>query len=293
MATGLRSTPAVILLSALFALTSAELWLRAYPDSDNIGITLSSQAWVRQCWRTGPDGYREQPAPGGGAAVVIVGDSFAAGYGLCDPRARFGDRLAEQLRARASVFVVAENGADTRREWSLLQAFPRRPDVLVLSYLGNDIDGAAKGRGLRPHELPPPGPALRSVIERSYLASLLYWRNRNMTGYMEYYRRAWADPDVVREHLSDLDRFLALGVPTMVVIWPITMDPGVTSSYEGLIAGHVRARGGAALLVSSLTGDLSVRQQNVSAHDAHPSAEVHRRVGEVLSQTVLSVLPKQ
>jgi len=281
-----RPTLAVIVLSALFTLTAAELWLRVFPGSDSLGITLSSQAWVRQCWRTGRDGYREHPAPGGGSTVIVVGDSFAAGYGLCDPRARFGDQLAAQLGTRATVYVVAENGADTRREWDMLQAFPRRPDVLVLSYLGNDIAGAAAGRGLLPLELPLPGPVVRAAIDRSYLASLIYWRNRNMTGYMGYFRHVWADQGVVREHLLDIDRFLSLEAPVVVVVWPITVDRDVSSAYEGLVAGYVRDRGGTALLVSGLIGDLPVSRQTVSAHDAHPSAEVHRRVGEALSKAV-------
>jgi lysophospholipase L1-like esterase len=283
---GHLSSSIVIILSILFTLTSAELWLRWFPDSDNMGTTLSAQAWMRKCWRTGPDGYREQPRPNGGSTVIVLGDSFAAGYGLCDPGARFGNHLAAQLGARASVYVVAENGADTRREWDLLQSFSHRPDVLVLSYLGNDIDGVAARQGLRPSDLPPPGAIVREAIERSYLVSLIYWRNRNMSGYMEYYRRAWASPDVVREHLQDLDRFFSLGIPTVVVIWPIAVDPRVSSSYEDMVTERVRAQGGIPVRVSDLIADLPVSRQVVSSHDAHPSAEVHRRVGEALRKAI-------
>ena len=280
-------TVAAVVVAGVLALVACELWLRWFPLSDSIAGTLSAQAWRRKCWQTGPDGFRPHPGGAGPATVVVVGDSVAAGYGLCDPAARFANQLGERYR----VWVLAELADGTPEEWAHLTRFLSthpRPDVLVVSYLGNDLETLALEQGI---PLRPPSPSLPIVARHSYAANLLFWhRSTDLSPYLLGYRRAWAEPAIVNRHLAEIGRFFTLNLPVVFLVWPIPMDPELTRAYVPLVSRHVRSLGGVVVDVERLTADLSLRRFMANPFDAHPSAEVHRRVGaelrEVLGRTL-------
>lgn len=279
-------TVAVVVVAGVLAALACELWLRWFPLSDSIAASLSAQAWRRKCWQAGPDGFRPHPGGAGPTTVVVVGDSVAAGYGLCDPTARFANQLGGQYR----VWVLAELADDTREEWARLTRFlsaHRRPDVLVVSYLGNDLEalGLELGMPLRP-SLPP----VSFMARHSYALNFLFWHRRaDLTSYLVGYRRAWAEPVIVDRHLAEIGRFFTLDRPVIFVVWPFPMDPALTQAYVPLVSRYVRSRGGVVVDVERLTADLTPRQWMANPFDAHPNAEVHRRVGAELKRVLGTV----
>jgi lysophospholipase L1-like esterase len=91
----------------------------------------------------GPD--RPFAKPPGTRRVVVLGDSFVAGYGVPDD-AVFTVRLEALLnadsKARGEVINVGRDGASTIRELDFYTLLGRRfqPDTVVLAYfLGNDL----------------------------------------------------------------------------------------------------------------------------------------------------------
>jgi len=281
-------TFAAVVSAGILAAAACELWLRWFPLSDSVAGTLTAQAWRRQCWRTGPDGFRPHPGGAGPATVVVVGDSVAAGYGLCDPAARFASQLGDRYR----VWVLAEAGDDTRDEWAHLERFlgvRPPPDALVVSYLGNLIEGAALEHGI---PVRPPAPPLPVFVGHSYAGNFLFWHRRvDLAPYLAGYRRAWREPSVVHAHLEEVGRFFTLNLPVVFLVWPIPMDPELTRSYVPLVSRHARSLGGVVVDVDRLTADLSPRQWTVNRFDAHPSAAVHRRVAAELREVLDRLLP--
>jgi hypothetical protein len=288
----------ISLLSLLLTLGVLDLVFRLVPRS---GPGLAFALWQERCWRTDATGYREQPAgPGGPRTIIVVGDSFAAGFGICDPRDRFADQLAQRLResrpGQFTVFAVATPGLGTQGEWQHLQRFPHRPDVVVLAYYANDIEDTANALGHRQPAYTPyahlPWP-FRPLVERSYVLNFAYWSipQGDLAAYRDYYLRVWTEPQVVARHLVELDAFFSLGVPVVLVIFPHLTDLGVSAIYVDRVAAHGRARGAYIVDVRDLVRDLPVRERVVNSGDFHASIIVHHRVGKALAVAIDQVAP--
>jgi lysophospholipase L1-like esterase len=83
--------------------------------------------------------------PAGTKRVVVIGDSFVAGYGVADEdvfTAKLEGMLTESVRSKTEVINLGRTGSSTIRELDLYTMIGRRfePDVVVLAYfLGNDL----------------------------------------------------------------------------------------------------------------------------------------------------------
>jgi lysophospholipase L1-like esterase len=292
---------ALVAAGVLAGLLTGEILFRtAIPSRDLSATTL----WRDQCWRTDASGFREQPTTNSSMAptrVLVLGDSFAAGLGICNPRDAFPWLLADQLERTAPgafrVSVAARPGLDTRDELDILRRLPQPPHVLVLSYFGNDIDSAVREAGIPdpPQVVMYAGlsPPARAVVTTSRLANYAYWSFSRVdyAPILHHYREVWSRGDIVRAHLRELDDFLLPGVTLIVVVFPYLPDPGV-SNYAQVVAEHMRARGADVISVDELSADLPISARVVGPNDVHASAEVHQRVGLVLAQKIRTLALK-
>jgi len=292
---GLGSGLFVSLLSLVLTFTILEVVFRFIPRTSGLADPL----WYERCWKRDETGHRVQPASyGSRRTVIVVGDSFAAGVGICDPRDRFADQLAASLdRSHPGVFkvfLVAERGLNTRQEWDHLQKFPHRPDLVVLSYYFNDIDDAAKDVGIYlDYQVYSALPQWFGwFVRRSYLLNFVYWSvpNPELNAYREHYLRAWTTPHVVARHLSELDAFFSLNVPVVLVIFPHLPDLEISAFFADQVASHARARGVYVIDVRELVRDLPVSHRVANASDSHAGVIVHHRVGKALAAAVERVL---
>jgi lysophospholipase L1-like esterase len=284
-----------VVFGVILACLIAETAFRFVPTghgSHSIAFALTAQSWVRQCWHLDALGYRSHPKapPGVTRTVIIVGDSFTAGAGLCDTQDRFGDQLAAR-RPDYRVFVLGVNGADTREELARLRGFPERPDVIVLGYFGNDIDDTAKEAGYKPPPLQPYtdlSPLIKPLVTKSYALNYLYWLRPHLDvrELLAFYERAWADPSVVRAHLADLDGFARFGVPLVVVIFPYLPDLGWSTRYTQVVGDHFRAQRVPVVDVGEISRDLPPARRVVNTNDPHASAEVNHRLGAALARVI-------
>lgn len=265
-------------------------------QTHNVGYTLATRIWWDRHW--GPEnslGYRDvEPVRAPDKKLVfLVGDSFTAGAGLARRADRYGDVLAAR-RPDLQVMNLGHCGDDTVVEFEHLQAHPLRPDVVVLQYYPNDIDGAAVRCG---HEPPTPHPyedipsvKLRYLVRASFLANFVYWQFPHGDGasYEQFLARMLADERVAAQHHQDLARFCAWAqerhVPLVVVLFPALEDlewsRKATAGVKQVFAEH----GVPVLDVAERIGDLGLDERRVNHHDGHASALVHRRVGEALAE---------
>src|SRR5271165_2127144 len=81
-------------------------------------------------------------------SVLVVGDSFVAGVGIDEARQRFSDVLGDRLGKGWVVPNVAQLGSTTTDEIGAIHTYPFRLDRIILSYFINDIEGAAKRKGI-------------------------------------------------------------------------------------------------------------------------------------------------
>ncbi|MEO0562674.1 MAG: SGNH/GDSL hydrolase family protein, partial [Chloroflexota bacterium] len=142
-------------------LVGGELYFRyGHAQSENV-LTKANSNWLNRYWQVNSLGFRDREWAEddwtGKTTVMLVGDSFAAGWGIEDPTDRFGDVLARNLGDDYALLNVAEYGRSTPEQLDILQNHPLQdPDVVILQYFLNDISFAQLRLGLQldPGETP-------------------------------------------------------------------------------------------------------------------------------------------
>ncbi|MDZ4766264.1 MAG: SGNH/GDSL hydrolase family protein [Chloroflexota bacterium] len=247
----------------------------------------SSENWLARYWTENTFGYRDrewiESDWHGKTTVAVVGDSFAAGWGVDDPADRFSDVLARRLGDDHYVFNLSVPGTTTPTQLDNLRASPIPPDVVILQYFLNDIDYAVMSLGLQ-IPLPEPPNALRDLYSVDFVYSLIL---SNMD--VDYWQWEYSNYDnyVIWDiHRAQLEAFAdytnAIGARLIVVIFPNLRDPLGSIPYVDRVAQAFEARGVETLKlfdqVAALTPDAVV----VSARDAHPNALFHGVVADLL-----------
>jgi lysophospholipase L1-like esterase len=291
---GLLITYATITL----ILSAGELYFRyVYADS-GWSFTLAHQNWERRYWQTNSRGFRDRewtPQDWQGKTIVtVLGDSFAAGWGVNEPADRFPDVLARLLGEDYAVINLAMPGKSTRSELQILKDNPTpKPDIVILQYFLNDIEDASAGIGRFweadfSFAIPP------QLVQESYLVNFIYWRLYPLFGQVtttfegSYWQWEYDSYDNFRIwdlHRQEIDNFIdyvdSIGARLIVVIFPNMEDSLTSIAYVDRVAQAFEAKGETEIL--RLYDDVAAWKMEdavVSPRDAHPSAAFHRYVGQ-------------
>ncbi len=299
---GLRRAAANLLLTyamLTLLLLAGEAYFRfVYAESDGLP-TLALRNWQARHWHTNSLGYRDRdwtPADWEGKqTVVVVGDSFAAGWGIEDTADRFSDVLAAQLGDGYAVINLGAPGASTVTELANLRAYPlQTPDYVIVQYTLNDIEPAALSIGLDPGLNPLA--QMPAWAEQTYLGNFLYWRFVNLArpearGTQTYtdWLHSMYDHSVVwdihEQQLNALiDQIEALGAVPAAVIFPDMLNPFGSIAYVDRVAQVFAARGYGDRVVRLFDAAeaMPLAERIVSPRDAHASAAFQRVVGQML-----------
>lgn len=259
--------------------------------------SYSAQAWQRRYVKLNSEGFRDvehalAPDPTQ-SRLLIVGDSFAFGWGIRRLEDRLGEQLAARLKVKTSrqweVINASKPGLDTLDEIAYLSRTVKyKPDVVVLVYVFNDIDYLIPS--IQPTSLR--NPIVRAVWLNSYLFQELFIRGRII-----YYRfqqsgpakptavsgemtdpefAAYSDPVLLSRHLNDVAFFAEMarkaGATPLVVPFDMSfsMQPRSLSRYENFLAqGQAHA---VPLCSLEHTWDgKRFRDLSVSSTDGHPN----------------------
>ncbi len=286
-------------VAAALAVLSLEAAFQFVAQSHSVGYTMASNLWFERHW--GPFnslGYRdrEHERVPGKRLVALLGDSFTAGHGILRDE-RYGERLAAR-RPDLHVLNLGSNGSDTRDELRRLREHPLQPDVLVLQYFPNDVEGAARACGMRVPGFQPytdiRSVKLRFLVRGSYLANFLYWRfpREDLAEHHGFLERAFADAAVVARHCADLEAVRAYaqerGIPLVVVDFPLLHDVGRSRQWTAAVAATFRRWQVPVIDVAQLVAGLDEAECVVNVNDGHAGAGLNDLVAEALA----AVLPR-
>lgn len=300
----------LVCFTLLFTLTLVEITFKLFfIQSDGINFTLASKSWFERYWQPiNSLGYRDYewtPAElAGRTRVAVVGDSFVAGGGI----ERIEDRFANQLGARLGdeyvVMTIAQNGWSTQQEIEGLLAYPYPPDLVILSYYLNDIEGVAGKMGLaRPADLLVYPPAwLRPLVDHSYALNFAYWRlfrwrafadpreRTDIQSYQSYLRSLYTNPVVWTAHQQELQTVANLTEtyqrPLIVVVFPDMLRVEETRDLSGKVVNFFQEQGVPVVDVAALIAGEPPERLVVNSVDSHPSVEVHARVASALDEII-------
>lgn len=287
--------------SLLFLAGLGELYFRhAYAES-GWGFTLAYQNWEDRYWETNSLGFRDREWKpedwAGKQTIMVMGDSFSAGWGIKNPEDRYPNVLADFLGEDYAVVLVARPGGTPPRELEWAKSHPlQNPNVIIYQYYLNDIDDAAlsindywQARFPRPPHW---------IDQESHLANFLYWRLAPLVysvnaadgqSYWEWNYATYQNHVIFEIHRQELQAVMDFaeerGSRLIVVIFPNQQDPVGSIRYVDAVATVFQEQGYTEIL--KLFDEAAAWQAEdamVSARDAHPSVAYHHRVAQLLYQ---------
>ncbi len=299
-ATGTGANVATAVLALVIMLLAGEAVFTLTPQSHAVGYTLAARLWYERYWHLeNALGYRDREHVDTSARkIFILGDSFVSGLGLSDPRDRLSDRLQERLGSAYRVYNLGWNGADTREEYRRLEAHPLKPDVVILVYYLNDIEGAAVSAGRRLPHFHPYGnlpERLARMIRRSYMFDFIYWQlpQRDLAGWRGTLDSMYNDPAILALHLADLQRIVDYcrnkEIDLVVVTFPHLAQPAETAPLLNPVIQSFREKQVPVIEVAPLIAGRNPRLFYNNRNDAHPNA----RMNALLTDAVVSVLSQK
>jgi hypothetical protein len=292
---------ALSLLGLFLTFMLVEFYFKLFfAQSDGFGYTLASQNWYQRYWQENSLGYRDvEWTPeklAGKTEVMVVGDSLVAGSGIANPEDRFANQLGRLLGPDYAILIVASPGWDTVDEVEAIINYPRRPDILILSYYINDIEGTAYESGAqRPPIRRDPPAWLSPLIQNSYALNFLYWRvirlgPQEWAGiyWNDWLKKISADPEIHWRHQQELLKIVegaaSEQIPLYVVVFPNLAAVDESRLLTQPIIDLFRSHHIAVLDVGQLLAGRDPAKTMVNSVDAHPNEAINREVAEQLYQ---------
>ena len=281
----------------IFMFLAGEAVFTLTPRSHAVGYTLAARLWFERYWHLGNAlGYRDQEHVATSAKkIFVLGDSFVSGLGLPDPGKRLSNLLQDRLGPTRRVYNLGWNGADTREEYRRLMAHPLKPDLVILVYYLNDIEGAATAVGRSvPHFHPYSNVSERVVhiIRRSYLLDFVYWQlpQKDLAGFEGTLESMYRDPAILALHLSDLQRIVdycrSKGIDLVVVAFPHLARPVETAPLLRPVVESLRAVQVPVIEVAPLIAGRDPRLFYNNRNDAHPNVRMNALLTDAVAKVV-------
>lgn len=286
---------ALLTLTATLTLVLCEFGLRLFfAESNGAGVTIAAQRWLDKYWTPiNALGYRDtEPNPAADKRILwVIGDSYAAGWGIKNVENRFPNRLAARLGPDWIVHTIAKPGWDTRRQTEAVKTFPIRPDAIIHAYCLNDADRAASEHGLVvPRRQPAPAhPLLATIVARSHLANLIWWRlaappPAAADDYWKYIHSAYEILEIWTAHRRDLaELFTEYHRRTDTVIAfviPNLLDVRSSQPLAAQVNAELEALGAATIDLIAPLADRPPAELVVNRFDPHANESVHALIAD-------------
>lgn len=312
----LLTGPLIALITLAIMAGAGELYFRSMLKSDAYDFTLMAKHWKEVCWKPiftvtsekwGTFNYRDRTWTDadvqGKRKIMVIGDSFVAGHGICNAKDRFTDVLQAKLGDGYAVFNVAGNGWGTPEETFYPAFYPYRPDVVVLSYFVNDIDNAITlTNHAKPKIIARPDWMENTFLKDSYLVDFVYWQLIYKRQFAESNAALWQNlldsyfvPDVWAEHKREIMQVIQWArdnhAPLIVITWPMLDNIAGSAKQLAQVEQVFRENGATIVSASDLFRNDPPEKLVVNNLDSHPNEATHRRMAEELYK-VIQTLPK-
>lgn len=199
-----------VILFILFEIVTMNINLR----------TFNGQAYVTKNWKNkyvhkNELGYRDIKFLNdkGKENLIILGDSFVEGAGIEYPQDRFSDIIRSKLGDKYNVHNLGLSGAHSRHELNMLKTFPVKPNILIFTYYGNDIEYLSlKKDTVKLSEMQANATSfIQNITKYSYFMNFLglYWHLYSFNGnYMKELKTRFKNDIIWDQHKLDLQEFI-------------------------------------------------------------------------------------
>lgn len=246
-------------------LTFAEGLFRAtVVMSDSYSIGSMQWTWFQGYWLpVNSLSYRDvEPTNPELTNVLIVGDSFIAGYGIESHDRMVGPQLQRNLGDQYGVNIAADAGWQSVTQIEAMGTYPVRPDIVVWSHVPNDI-------GWQPIPQQNHSAALGWIewfMARTYIGNRLFVHTFGLLRPPSEYRMQ-DDFNAVQNHMNLLDGVVTWcdsnGMRLIFVVWETENTAVFTDDMEE----YFRSTGAEVISMRDIQG----RNFWASPYDPHPN----------------------
>lgn len=291
------------LYSLVLCSLALEMGFFFFSQSDGFGFTLAGRNWTEKHWHPiNKYGYRDAEYPPEieqlCKKILVVGDSFVAGHGIENISDRFVDHIRREFEPDYCTYAISQNGWNTIDEMRAVQAFPSKPDVVILSYGLNDIGGVLPDES-RWYPKAPSQSLVKGLVEQSYFLNFLFWRMFRITSlqgsnYMQQMVSAYENPQhwqALTAHLEKLiDHTRSQRAEIVVVVWPWLRSVELSKPTTGKIAEYFREKNVTTVDLSEVLGGRAPSSLVVNSVDGHPNVATHQEVFQVMLPAIRAAL---
>jgi hypothetical protein len=274
-----------------------------YVGTDGIAVTWRTYRWLDLYWHENSWGYRDVEHSRDDLdkpTVAVVGDSFAAGWGVDNMDDCMVRVMQRELGPGITTVLLAKPGWGPREETQAIEALAPHVDVVVLNYYLNDIENAATISGFKyPPKISPRNGVVKVLETSSALANFLFWQYyqfRHATTLTEDTSTLFAldDPALWALHDAELEQLRETvrrrGAKLVVAIWPFLPQPDRGAQILAHVKGHFQAKGVPVVELAETFAEDSPQQLVVSRHDSHPNVYAHRKATDAIMHAIRPLL---
>jgi hypothetical protein len=310
LATLLKKSPREIFrytASSLFILALLEIYFSFnWIQTDGFGFSLQTKRWFHLYWKpTNSAGYRDDNFETNSPHIVLLGDSFAAGYGIKS----IEQRLDYHIESFTGIPVnnISKNGWSLKDYLHAYKKYPQHPDFTVVSYVLNDIIGAIKTPELRQdlQKILGTQPKTSHLAANSYFFSWAHWQLNHLsfnspdkiyktqTGldYAHFISSLFKNPATWEEHSLQLKKIKRLSEKKnsrlLVILWPHIRDIEGSKEILSKISNELKKLEIEHIDLSAELQKIPVRERHINSRDAHPGPASHHIAGLFISKHII------
>jgi hypothetical protein len=282
-----------VVFSTAYTLLIIELAVSLFViQSHGLGsASLAAQRWTAKYWLPTINSYgsRDSEPIWSDHTLFVVGSSIAAGGGIERLEDRMSGVLGRKLGPHWTVVTLAGGGWPSKLKYETLLAYPKIPDILLVSDFVYDIRTAAAKHGLdNPGSvLPSPG-FFKPLVDNSSLANWIYWRfvkEGSVGNYWAFLDRAFASPDIFADYMAELQGFMDYAreknVRLYFVIWPYTRNAD-NDAIPRKVSAALQERGASVIDLTPVLKNRPPGELVVNPSDSHPNARVHAEMADAI-----------
>ncbi len=292
----------VFFLSLAYLFLLLEVVVRLFFIQTDTGNTLMAREWKRRYFKTNSLGHRDVEHPDSDfinkKVIFTVGDSYSAGYGVEKREDIFPAIVQRAMGDQWTVVNIAKSGWDSVQEFEALTAYPRKPNLLVLTHVVNDFSHVWHELNYQtdePFEIPP---FILSIYRRSYFFNFLTVRCVTLwkiffgkrQNYLELVQKSYKDDETWQYHQRVLSKFVTYArendARLIVLAFPRLDRIAETAQVTDRVVRYFKGAGVTVIDLAPVFEKYHPSELMANLFDQHPNKFVHGVTAQILLDAI-------
>lgn len=285
------------IVSVIICLTILELVFTFIPRSHHAEESYASIVWQNYYYNTNKQGFRDENLKHEDKpALVFMGDSYTAGYGIKEESQRFSNLVGEAINSNYEFYNFGMKGTGLKTHLTLLEKSTKQNNVLVYQILINDLDDYC-ARLMPLYNIYSVFTSKDYMVAKSsFLLNYLYFNLPNKKiekEYFSFFNSCYEEEAVFEEYKEELLYFIKTAKEiygfkdVIIMIVPTLTNIELSQNFDSSVTDFLKENSDAIVLYPKTELErLNSQERIINMHDSHPSVKVNK----ILANEILQIL---